>query len=103
MNVKNITTENFAEEVLNSNVTVLVDFWATWCTPCKMMAPVIEKIGEEMADRVKVCKVDIDKNTALATEYNVMSIPTFLVFQNGNVVGRSVGVQDKNELMELLK
>ena len=103
MNVKNITTENFAEEVLNSNVPVLVDFWATWCTPCKMMAPVIEKIGEEMTDRVKVCKVDIDKNTALATEYNVMSIPTFLVFQNGNVVGRSVGVQDKNELMELLK
>lgn len=103
MNVKNITTENFAEEVLNSNVPVLVDFWATWCTPCKMMAPVIEKIGEEMGDRVKVCKVDIDQNTELATKYNVMSIPTFLVFQNGNVVGSSVGVQDKNELMELLK
>lgn len=103
MNVKSVTTENFAEEVLNSNVPVLVDFWATWCTPCKMMAPVIEKIGEEMGDRVKVCKVDIDQNTALATQYNIMSIPTFLVFQNGNVVASSVGVQDKNDIMEMLK
>lgn len=103
MNVKSVTTENFAEEVLNSNVPVLVDFWATWCTPCKMMAPVIEKIGEEVGDRVKVCKIDIDQNTQIAEHYNVMSIPTFLVFQNGNVVASSVGVQDKNELMELLK
>ena len=103
MNVKNITTENFAEEVLNSNVPVLVDFWATWCTPCKMMAPVIEKIGEEVGDRVKVCKINIDENSEIAEHYSVMSIPTFLVFQNGNIVGRSVGVQDKNEIMELLK
>lgn len=103
MNVKTITTENFAEEVLNSSVPVLVDFWAAWCTPCKMMAPVIEKIGEEMGDRVKVCKVNIDENEALATKYKVMSIPTFLVFQNGNVVANTVGVQDKNDIIELLK
>lgn len=103
MNVKSVTTENFAEEVLNSNVPVLVDFWASWCTPCKMMAPVIEKIGEEVGDRVKVCKLNIDENSEIASHYNVMSIPTFLLFQNGNVVASSVGVQDKNDLMELLK
>ena len=103
MSVKSITTENFAEEVLNSNVPVLVDFWASWCNPCKMMAPVIEQISIEVGDKVKVCKVNVDENTELATEYNVMSIPTFLIFQNGNVVASTIGVQDKNDIMELLK
>ncbi len=103
MEVNNLTTENFEEEVINSNELVLVDFWAIWCTPCKMMAPIVEEISKDMAGKVKVCKVNIDKSPELAQKYNVMSIPTFLVFKNGNVIARTVGVQEKEDIMELLK
>ena len=97
-----LTIENFKQEVLEAQVPVLVDFWATWCGPCQMMGPVVEELAQENPD-VKVCKVNVDEEMELAREYRVMSIPTFLVFKNGEVTGRTLGVQQKEELLELLK
>lgn len=97
-----LTKENFKQEVLEAQVPVLVDFWATWCGPCQMMGPVVEELAQENPD-VKVCKVNVDEEMELAREYRVMSIPTFLVFKNGEVTGRTLGVQQKEELLELLK
>jgi len=98
-----ITIENFKKEVLNSNVPVLVDFYATWCGPCKMVSPIIEQIEKEMDGKVKVCKIDVDEARDLAIKYEIMSIPTFLVFKNGNVVEKAVGMRDREELMKLLE
>lgn len=103
MSVINLSEENFEKEVLNSEKIVLIDFWASWCGPCRMMSPVVDEIAEEMQEKVKVCKVNIDEQNKLAVKYNVMSIPTFVVLKNGNEVGRSVGVQDKEELKKMLK
>ena len=102
-NIMNITSKNFEEEVLNSNVPVLVDFWASWCGPCKMMTPVVEEIAKEMEGKAKVCKVNVDDEQDLAMEYGIMSIPTFLVFKDGKVVNTIVGVQDKQKLINLLQ
>lgn len=99
---KTFTTANFNEEVLNSDKPVLVDFWATWCMPCKMLAPIIEDLAKDATDFV-VGKVDIDQNPELAQQYRVMSIPTLLVFKNGKVTASAVGVQSKNALLNLLK
>lgn len=99
----NVTSENFEKEVLKSEIPVLVDFWASWCMPCKMMMPVVEQIEKEMQNTVKVCKVNIDEQSNLAIQYGVMSIPTFLVFKEGNVVNKTVGMQEKQELLNLLK
>ena len=96
-----MTTENFEKEVLQSDVPVLVDFWATWCMPCKMLAPVIEEIAAE-ADGYKVGKVDVDQEPELAQKYRIMSIPSILVFKNGKVAASTVGVQPKAALKELL-
>ena len=95
---KDVTVDTFENEVLNSDIPVVVDFWASWCGPCRMFAPIIEKFAEEYADKVKVCKVNVDEESALAQKYSVMSIPTVIVFKNGNEAGRSVGVVDKAEL-----
>lgn len=99
----NITSKNFEEEVLKSNLPVLVDFWASWCGPCKMMTPVVEQISKDMDGKAKVCKVNIDEEQDLAMEYGIMSIPTFLIFKNGKVVNSAVGVRDKQELINLLQ
>lgn len=99
----NITSENFEKEVLQSNVPVLVDFWASWCMPCKMMMPVVEELEKEMESTVKVCKINIDEEADLAIKYGVMSIPTFLVFKEGKVINKTVGVQDKQELKKILQ
>lgn len=96
------TTANFEKEVLNSEVPVLVDFWATWCMPCKMLAPTIEELAKE-ANGYKVGKVDIDKDPELAQKYRIMSIPTVLVFKNGKVAATSVGLQSKAKLQAMLK
>ena len=99
MSVLVLTTKNFEEEITESRVPVLVDFWANWCGPCKMMAPVVEEISKEVNGKAKVCKVNIDDYPGLATKYQVMSIPTFLIFENGKVKNMTVGVQDKNDII----
>ena len=96
-----ITKENFEKEVLKSDIPVLVDFWATWCGPCKMIAPVIEEIAEEYEGKVKVGKVNIDEQMDLALEFKVMSIPTIMLFENGEVKKREVGVMSKAEIEEM--
>ncbi len=97
-----ITSGNFEEEVLKSEVPVLVDFFATWCGPCKMMSPVVEEIAKEMEGKAKVYKVDTDEEQELAVKYGIMSIPTFIVFKNGKIVSTAVGMRDKEELISLL-
>lgn len=97
-----INSENFEKEVLNSEKPVLVDFFADWCGPCKMMAPIVEELATELDGKVKVEKINVDENSDIAVEYNVMSIPTLIVFKNGKEEKRLVGVRDKEELLRLL-
>lgn len=101
MSVKHFTTQNFEEEVLKSDKTVLVDFWAAWCGPCQMIAPVIEEIAQEFEDIV-VGKVDVDSNSELAMKYSVLSIPTIYAFKNGEVVARHIGLASREEIVALL-
>ena len=90
-----LTEQNFEEEVLKSEIPVLVDFWATWCGPCRMLAPTIAKIAEEQRGVIKVGKVDVDEEPELAAKYGIASIPTLMVFKNGAVVKSSIGVVPK--------
>lgn len=102
MAVTVITKENFEQEVLKSDKPVLVDFWAGWCGPCKMISPVVDQIAEENPD-IKVGKIDVDAEAELAIKFNVMSIPTLLVFKDGKVVNQSVGVIPKQAILNLVK
>ena len=101
MSAINITKSNFQEEVLNSDVTVLLDFWAPWCGPCRMVAPVLDEIAGERSD-VKVVKVNVDEEMELASQFGVASIPTLLVFKNGEVVNKAVGARPKRDILALL-
>jgi thioredoxin 1 len=92
------TSENFDTEVLNSDVPVVVDFFATWCGPCKMMAPAVEALAEEYDGKVKIGKIDVDENSDIAAQYGIMSIPTVIMFKNGEIAGKSIGLQSKDEL-----
>ena len=94
-------SENFEEEVLKSEKTVLVDFYADWCGPCNAMAPVIEELATELDGKAKVGKINVDENSDIAVEYNVMSIPTLIIFKNGKEEKRLVGLRDKEELLNL--
>ena len=96
-----ITEKNFKEEVLDYKGTVLVDFYADWCGPCKMLSPVLEEISNETD--IKICKVNVDENQALAIEYKVMSIPTLIVFKEGKKELVSVGLKSKEEILEMIK
>ncbi|MBQ6274664.1 MAG: thioredoxin [Oscillospiraceae bacterium] len=97
-----LTAENFEKEVLNSEIPVLVDFWATWCGPCRMLAPVIAQIAQEQKGKIKVGKIDVDEQPELAIRYGIASIPTLKVFKNGQVVNSSVGVIPKPMIEQLL-
>lgn len=96
------TEENFETEVINSDIPVLVDFYADWCGPCKMMMPVVESLAEKYDGKVKVGKVNSDDESALAAKYNIMSIPSFLVFKNGEVVNSTMGAVPANALAQML-
>jgi len=100
MAIVHVTDQNFNEEIANG--VVLVDFWATWCGPCKMIAPVLEEIDSEIGDQVKIAKLDVDNNQATAAEYQVMSIPTLLLFKDGQQVAKTVGFQPKEALLEFI-
>lgn len=98
-----LTSDNFTEEVLQSETPVLIDFWAPWCGPCKMMAPVIEEVAKEMEGKVKVGKVNVDDHGALAQQYNILSIPTFIVFKGGQVAEQFSGAMPKDTLIQKLQ
>nr|WP_257737056.1 thioredoxin [Erythrobacter neustonensis] len=99
----NVTDASFAADVLNSETPVLVDFWADWCGPCKMIAPALEEISDELGDKVKIAKVDIMENTDVAAQMGVQSIPLMLLFKNGEVVARKLGAAPKSQLKAWLE
>ena len=101
MSAIQVNKDNFQEVVLNSDKPVLVDFWASWCGPCRMVAPVLEEIANERSD-VKVCKINVDEEPELAGRYNVMSIPTLLVVKEGQVVNQAVGARPKSAILSML-
>ncbi len=98
-----ITQENFEKEVLKSDKPVLVDFWAPWCMPCKIIAPAVEKIAEEMSQKVKVSKSNVDEAPGIATELSVMNIPTLVLFKDGKEVSRMIGVNSKEAIEAKIK
>ena len=102
MDILTINEENFEEEVLKSDKKVLIDFYADWCGPCKMMSPIIDEIAKEKKDEIKVGKINVDENQELAIEYDVMSIPTILIINKGEIEKTFVGVTDKNEILNEL-
>ena len=101
MAIIHINNENFEQEVLNSEKPVLVDFFATWCGPCKMLSPILEQVAAERPD-IKVCKIDVDQEQELAARYNVMSIPTLMVVKDGQIVNQAMGAMPKQALLDFL-
>lgn len=102
MAVVHVNASTFEQEVLQSDKPVLVDFWATWCGPCQMLGPVVEKMAEEM-EQYKFCKVDVDQAPDLAQQYKVISIPTLMVFKGGQLVDTQIGVQPKSAIVAMLE
>ena len=98
-----VNDDNFKKEVLESEELVLVDFWAPWCMPCRMLAPTIEEIAEEMEGKVKVCKMNVDENVQYPQEYGIMSIPTVMLFKNGQAVETMIGLQPKEEILKTIQ
>lgn len=95
-----ISDDTFDSEVIKSDIPVVVDFWAPWCGPCKMIAPILEEIASEYDGKVKVAKVDVDSNTKIASQYKIMSIPSLLFFKEGNLVDQVVGALPKAQLVD---
>jgi thioredoxin 1 len=103
MSVLHLLSDDFEDEVLNSQKTVLVDFWANWCNPCRMLAPVIEELADEVGDDVKVCKLDVDSAGSIAADYGIKSIPTVIIFNNGKIVEKFVGIRSKADYLQALR
>lgn len=103
MSIVHLNDSNFKKEVLESNLPVLVDFWATWCGPCKMIAPIIEELAREYANKIKVAKLDIDEGSQVANRYGVMSIPTIMFFKGGKISSHAVGALGKSELKKRIE
>lgn len=102
MSIVHVTKDSFQTEVLESEKPVLLDFWATWCGPCKMIAPILEEIAEERDD-VKICKIDVDQEAELSLTYKIMSIPTLMLVKDGNVVAQTVGAMPKEEILDFME
>jgi len=100
--IKNLSLDNFDNEISSSNTPVLVDFWAEWCGPCKMLGPILEEISEDLKDKLQVVKVNLDENQDLAMKYSIRSIPTLLLFKEGKLVDTKVGLLPKSDLVEWL-
>lgn len=100
--VLHINDDQFETEVLKSDKPVLVDFWATWCGPCKMIGPILEELAEEM-DQIKICKIDIDQNSGYASKLGVMNIPTLLIYKDGQLVGKQIGALTKHDLKNFIE
>ena len=96
-----VTEKNFNDEVIKSELPVLVDFWATWCGPCQMLAPVLNEVSKELEGKVKIAKINVDEESALAIKYGVEAIPTLLLFKDGNIVKKSVGLLSKDEIIKM--
>ena len=101
--VKHIKDENFEQEVIKSEIPTLVDFWAPWCGPCLMVAPVVEELADKYKGQVKMTKINVDENPMVAQMFQIMSIPTLMVFKGGEVVGKIIGFRGKEPLEELIK
>lgn len=102
MSIVEVSASNFKEEVLDAEQPVLVDFWAAWCGPCRMIAPVVQQIAEEYGDKLKVAKLNVDENPNIASKYEVMSIPTLFVFKNGDIASRLIGYMPKDKLKQAI-
>ena len=100
--VVHVTESNFEEEVVNSDVPVLVDFWAEWCGPCKMIAPILDEIAKEYGEKLKVCKIDVDSNPEIAPKFGIRGIPTLIMFKDGNAESTKVGAVSKSQLVEFV-
>ena len=103
MTIININENNFEEEVINSSVPCLVDFWAEWCGPCKNLAPILEEISDELKEKVKIGKINIDDNQELAAKFSIRSIPTMILFKDGNSIDTKVGLPPKQELLDWIE
>ncbi len=103
MAVMHVTKNEFEKEVLKSEVPVLVDFWATWCGPCRALGPILEEVEKEVSPSVKVVKINVDEESELASEFRIMSIPTLILFKDGKPEKKSVGLLQKNEVLDLIK
>lgn len=101
-NIITITKDNFEDEVVNSSIPVMVDFWAPWCNPCRMIGPFIEQLADEFLDKAKVGKINVDEQPDLAIKYGVMTIPTVIVFKNGEEVEKSIGTKGKADFAEMI-